>query len=130
MAGSLVLVNGRVWSPDGVGAGCDAIVVADGRIAAVTRSADAREMAGPRAHVIDLKGRLAIPAFGDAHVHPVGGGLESLRCNLVGQRSRPEYLDTIAGTPVLSGQMTGCSAAAGPWRRSRAGSPRPPTWNR
>ena len=30
------------------------------------RSADARAMAGPRAHVIDLKGRLAIPAFGAA----------------------------------------------------------------
>ena len=96
MAGSLVLVNGRVWSPDGAGAGCDAIVVSDGRIAALTRSAEARELAGPRAHVIDLRGRLAIPAFGDAHVHPVGGGLESLRCNLVGQRSRPGYLAIIA----------------------------------
>ena len=97
MAGTLVLVNGRLWSADGAGAGCDAIVVADGRISAVTRSADARGMAGPRAHVIDLKGRLVIPAFGDAHVHPVGGGLESLRCNLAGQRSRPEYLGIIAG---------------------------------
>jgi hypothetical protein len=96
MTGSLVLVNGRVWSPDGAGAGCDAIVVADGRISALTRSAEAREPAGPTAHVIDLKGRLAIPAFGDAHVHPVGGGLESLRCNLVGTRSRPGYLAIIA----------------------------------
>ena len=96
MAGTLVLVNGRLWSADGAGAGCDAIVVADGRISAVTRSADARAMAGPRAHVIDLKGRLAIPAFGDAHVHPVGGGLDSLRCNLAGPRSRPEYLSMIA----------------------------------
>ena len=97
MAGTLVLMNGRLWSPDGAGAGCDAIVVADGRISAVTRSADARDMAGPRAHVVDLKGRLAIPAFGDAHVHPVGGGLESLRCNLVGKRTRSEYLGIIAG---------------------------------
>jgi predicted amidohydrolase YtcJ len=96
MAGTLVLMNGRLWSPDGAGAGCDAIVVADGRISAVTGSADARDMAGPRAHVVDLKGRLAIPAFGDAHVHPVGGGLESLRCNLVGKRTRPEYLGIIA----------------------------------
>jgi len=96
MSGSLVLLNGRVWSPDGAGA-CDAIVVADGRIAAVTGSAAARGMAGPAARVIDLKGRLAIPAFGDAHVHPVGGGLESLRCNLLGVRSRAEYLDIIAG---------------------------------
>jgi len=96
MSGSLALVNGRVWSPDGAGAGCDAIVVADGRIAAVTGSAGARAMAGPAARVIDLKGRLAVPAFGDAHVHPVGGGLESLRCNLLGVRSRAGYLDIIA----------------------------------
>ena len=46
--------------------------------------------------MIDLKGRLVIPAFGDAHVHPVGGGLESLRCTLAGQRSRPEYLGIVA----------------------------------
>ena len=39
MAGTLVLMNGRSWSADGAGAGCDAIVVADGRISAVTRSA-------------------------------------------------------------------------------------------
>ena len=43
----------------------------DGRIAAVTSSAAARAVAGLAMRVIDLKGRLAIPAFGDAHVHPV-----------------------------------------------------------
>ena len=96
MAASLVLLNGRLWSPDGVGAGRDAIVVGDGRIAAVTSSAEARAMAGPATRVIDLKGRLAIPAFGDAHVHPVGGGLESLRCNLAGARDRTGYLGIIA----------------------------------
>ena len=96
MAASLVLLNGRLWSPDGAGAGRDAIVVGDGRIAAVTSSAEARAMAGPATRVIDLKGRLAIPAFGDAHVHPVGGGLESLRCNLAGARDRTGYLGIIA----------------------------------
>ena len=96
MAGSLMLLNGQVWSPDGVGAGRDAIVVTDGRITAVTSSARARELAGPQTRIIDLKGRLALPAFGDEHVHPVGGGLESLRCNLVGKRTRREYLDVIA----------------------------------
>ena len=53
-------------------------------------------MAGAATRVIDLKGRLAIPAFGDAHVHPVGGGLESLRCNLTGTRNRTGYLGIIA----------------------------------
>src|SRR6202008_4793222 len=42
------------------------------------------------------RGRLAIPAFGDAHGHPIQGGLESLRCNLVNFRSRQEYLAAIA----------------------------------
>jgi predicted amidohydrolase YtcJ len=96
MTASLVLLNGRLWSPDGSGAGCDAVVITGGRIAAVTAAADARELAGRAARVIDLKGRLAIPAFGDAHVHPVSGGLESLRCNLLGMGSRAEYLAAIA----------------------------------
>jgi hypothetical protein len=64
--------------------------------------------------VVDLAGRLALPGFGDAHVHPVGGGLESLRCNLAGLRSRPECLDAVAtyceslppGAWVLGGGWT------------------------
>jgi hypothetical protein len=73
-----------------------------------------RELTGRRTRVIDLRGRLALPAFGDAHVHPVGGGLESLRCNLVGLRSRHECLEVVAeycasldpGAWVLGGGWT------------------------
>ena len=100
MAASLVLLNGRVWSPDGAGAGQDAIVVADGRITAVTSSARARELARPGTRIIDLKGRLAPPAFGDAHVHPVGGGLESLRCNLVGSAPARSISTSSPGMPA------------------------------
>ena len=96
MTTSLVLLNARVWSPDGAGAGCDAIVAAGGRITALTTTAQARAQVGPGTRVIDLGGRVAIPAFGDAHVHPVGGGLESLRCDLTGPRDRARYLQVIA----------------------------------
>jgi predicted amidohydrolase YtcJ len=92
---SLVLLNARVWSPDGAGTGCDAIVAEGGRITALTTTAQARAQTDPGTRVIDLGGRLAIPAFGDAHVHPVGGGLESLRCDLTGPRSRARYLEVI-----------------------------------
>src|SRR5256886_403418 len=67
-----------------------------GLIQAVGSDDEIRELTGRRTRVIDLRGRLALPAFGDAHVHPVGGGLESLRCNLVGLRSRQQCLDTVA----------------------------------
>src|ERR1700759_1536408 len=96
MAGSLILINARVWSPDGAGAGCDAVVAEGARITALTSTGQARAQAGPGARIIDLAGRLVIPAFGDAHVHPVGGGLESLRCNLTGLLTRDEYLRVIA----------------------------------
>jgi predicted amidohydrolase YtcJ len=96
MAGSLVLTNARLWSPDGAGAGCDAIVADGGRITALTSTAEARARARPGARIIDLAGRLAIPAFGDAHVHPIGGGLESLRCDLTGLLTRDDYLRVIA----------------------------------
>ena len=46
---------------------------------------------------MELDGRLAVPAFGDAHVHAVAGGLEGLRCNLVGLRTRQESLAAVAG---------------------------------
>ena len=84
-----------------------ALAVRDGVVAAVGSDDEIRELTGRRTRVIDLRGRLALPAFGDAHVHPVGGGLESLRCNLVGLRSRQDCLDTVAGY---------CAAlAAGAW---------------
>jgi predicted amidohydrolase YtcJ len=73
-----------------------ALAVRDGLILAVGSDDEMRELTGRRTRVIDLRGRLALPAFGDAHVHPVGGGLESLRCNLVGLRSRPECLEVVA----------------------------------
>ena len=60
------------------------------------RDDEIRDFVGPFTRVVNLRGRLAIPAFGDAHVHPVQGGLESLRCNLAGLRGRQEYLATIA----------------------------------
>lgn len=46
--------------------------------------------------VVVLRGRLAIPAFGDAHVHPVGAGLESMQCDLTGQRSRHGYIEVVS----------------------------------
>jgi hypothetical protein len=65
-------------------------------IVALGSNVEISELTGPFTRIVNLRGRLAIPAFGDAHVHPVQGGLESMRCNLLGARSRQQCLDTIA----------------------------------
>jgi predicted amidohydrolase YtcJ len=95
---STVLVNGRVVpvaaQPD---VSHQAVAVDDGgRIAMLGTDDEVRALVGPRTRVIDLRGRLALPAFADAHVHAVGGGFERLHCNLLGARTRDECLGIVA----------------------------------
>ena len=93
---SLILRAGRVLSPSSP-TGFDEAVAIDGeRIVAIGSNDDVDEFRTPTTRIIDLAGRLAIPAFGDAHVHAISAGLESLRCDLTGIRTRQECLDRIA----------------------------------
>ncbi len=41
---------------------------------------------------VDLAGGLLLPGFVDAHVHPVQGGLERVRCDLSEAHTREDYL--------------------------------------
>jgi len=92
----LVLVNGKIRTPAHQSGFTQAAAVSGGVIVGLCGDDEIRGFIGPYTRVVDLRGRLAIPAFGDAHVHPVQGGLESLRCDLTGLKSRPEYLAAIA----------------------------------
>ena len=92
----LTLAGGKIRTSAHPSGFVQALAVRGGVIQAVGSDDEIRELTGRRTRVIDLRGRLALPAFGDAHVHPVSGGLESLRCNLVGLRSRQDCLDAVA----------------------------------
>ena len=92
----LVLIGGKVRTPASPSGFTEAIAIRDGLVQAVGSDSDIRALTGPRTRVVDLHGRLALPAFGDAHVHAISGGLESLRCNLLGLKTRQECLDAIS----------------------------------
>ena len=92
----LVLVSGKVRTPAHPSGFVQAAAINGGVVVALGRDDEIRGHVRPFTRVVNLRGRLAIPAFGDAHVHPVQGGLESRRCNLAGLRTRRQYLDTIA----------------------------------
>jgi predicted amidohydrolase YtcJ len=77
-----LFTGGPVFIGDGRPRRGLAIAVTDGRISAVIPEADAAAMIGPGTRVIDLAGALLAPGFQDAHIHPVGGGVELLQCNL------------------------------------------------
>ncbi len=91
----LAFIGGPVFTATTVRSRTYGVAVRDGRIIAVGEK-DVRELIGPSTDVVDLAGRMLVPGFQDAHVHPVSGGLELLRCDLNDGRTVDDYLATIA----------------------------------
>jgi len=90
----LLFVNGSLF--DGVRhRGRRAVAVRDGRIFAVGDEDRVREQAGAAAYEVDLRGGLLLPGFQDAHMHPMVGGLERLRCEMSELAGVEEYVDAL-----------------------------------
>jgi hypothetical protein len=88
VSADLIFTGGPVYLGAGqVGAG---VAVTGDRITAVGAEA-ARQQAGPRTEVVELAGRLLLPGFTDAHIHPVSGGIELGQCDLSGVETQPAY---------------------------------------
>ena len=90
----LVFFGGRAFCADAAHAFVDAVAVRAGRVVAVG-SDDVRDLVGPDTERVDLAGGLLVPGFQDAHVHPVQGGLERMRCDLSELGTREEYLGEV-----------------------------------
>ncbi|MBL1104006.1 amidohydrolase [Streptomyces sp. 5-8] len=92
MHADLLFTGGPVLTPEGRTA--TAVAVTGDRITAVG-DAELRELAGPRTEVVDLAGRLLLPGFQDAHVHPVPAGLELSQCDLTGATTAEETVAAV-----------------------------------
>ncbi|MEV0174293.1 amidohydrolase [Streptomyces sp. NPDC050803] len=92
MHADLLFTGGPVLTPEGRTA--TAVAVTGDRITAVGRD-EVLELAGPRTEVVDLAGRLLLPGFQDAHVHPVPAGLELSRCDLTEARTAAETVAAV-----------------------------------
>ncbi|MET9386746.1 amidohydrolase [Streptomyces sp. NPDC002928] len=92
MHADLLFTGGPVLTPEGRTA--TAAAVTGDRITAVGH-AEAHDLAGPRTEVVDLAGRLLLPGFQDAHVHPVPAGLELSQCDLTGTRTADDTLAAV-----------------------------------
>ncbi|HEV8564617.1 MAG TPA: amidohydrolase [Actinomycetota bacterium] len=91
----LAFVNGAVYTVDAGRSRARAVAVKGGRVMHVGQDDDVRELIGPATEVLDLEGRMLLPGFQDAHVHPVSGGLDMLRCDLHALATAEEYLMAI-----------------------------------
>jgi predicted amidohydrolase YtcJ len=79
-----------------VGTGADGLAIAEGRISAIGRAHDVRELAGRGTRVVSLDGQTVLPGFIDAHVHPIDGGVTSMECDLYSVIGAEAYDPVIA----------------------------------
>lgn len=103
----LVFTRGAVYTVDGARSWAEAVAVADGRIVFAGTDADAKPWIGPKTKVLDLGGKMLLPAFHDAHVHPVSGGVEALECDLNGLSTQVAILQKV--------KRYAAEHAAAPW---------------
>jgi predicted amidohydrolase YtcJ len=91
----VLFTGGRVFTGAGDPLDGHVVAVSGDRIAAVLPAAHAAAVTGPDTTVIHLDGALLSPGFQDAHIHPVGGGMELLQCNLTASEDAADAIARI-----------------------------------
>jgi hypothetical protein len=92
----VVFTGGAVYTVDPARTWAQAVAVKGGRIVTVGTDGSVADRIGPKTEVHDLGGRMLLPGFQDAHVHPPSGGLEMLQCNLNEAYTREGYERIVA----------------------------------
>lgn len=102
----LILTNGVVYTMDPARPRATAVAVAEGKILYIGEDRGALRLRAEAATVVDLGGKMVLPAFQDSHIHLVTGGIELGLCDLNGLRTKEEVFEKIrayaAANPDLS----------------------------
>lgn len=79
--------------------------MSDGKIVALGSNEEIATWIGPDTHLLDLSGQMLMPAFHDAHVHPLSSGRTLLGCALNEQYTVEDLLDTLADCAAQSDEL-------------------------
>lgn len=79
----LILSGGRVWTAKSEAPWAEAVAVRGDHIVYVGTVASAASLRGPKTEVVDLRGRLVLPGFNDAHIHLMEGAVSLERVDLI-----------------------------------------------
>ena len=90
----LIPSAGRVYTLDESMPWAEAVAIRGGRIAAV--GSDEEVLNRFRGQVFELGGRMVLPGFHDAHVHPMYGGIQLIQCDLSSAGSVAALVDGVA----------------------------------
>ncbi len=88
--------TGRIYTVNDEQPWAQAVAIRNGRITFVGSDDAVRSHIGPDTAVIDLHGRMMLPGFQDAHVHPVMSGLDAISCGLYDGETVDDYRALVA----------------------------------
>jgi predicted amidohydrolase YtcJ len=91
----LLLRGGAVYTVDAARSWATTVAVRNGLIVYVGSDSLPAELVGPSTEVVDLAGRMVLPGFQDAHVHPVEGGVELGECLLFDAGTAKAAVDAV-----------------------------------
>ncbi len=119
----LFLINGKLHTQDPRYPDATAVAIRDGRVQAVGDDDEIRTMAGPDARVIDLGGRLLLPAMTESHFHYYDWSLGLRRLPLAEAHSLDDLKQRLArrareitrGQCPSAGPSTSSGGTSGPW---------------
>ncbi len=97
-----VLINGGIYTVDAERSWAQAAAILDGVFIAVGSNSEIESLIGPATHTIDVSGKMALPGFHDAHVHPTMGGYAMLGCSLENEASVGEIIDKVTACATQS----------------------------
>ncbi len=91
----LVLESGAIYTVDGARTWAQAVAINAGHIVCVGTDEDVTPYVTSSTRVVDLRGKMVLPAFQDAHIHPISAGIEANSCPLGGLKTVTEYVAAI-----------------------------------
>jgi len=74
--------TGKIYTVNTEQPWAEAVAIRNGKITFVGSDDAVRAFIGQDTALYDLKGRLMLPGFQDAHIHPISSGLDALACDL------------------------------------------------
>lgn len=93
----LVLRGGPIYTLDAARSWARALAISGGAIVYVGSERGVEPWIGKGTQVVELAERLVLPAFQDAHIHPISSGVQAASsCDLSSLQTEEQYLEEIA----------------------------------
>ena len=91
----IVFTGGAVYKVTDTDPWATTVAVTNNRITYVGNDANIKSLIGPNTRVVNLDGKMLMPGFQDAHVHPVDSGMTFNQCAVFDLPQLDDLLDAI-----------------------------------